>query len=139
MAIDKEEPVAMSSESRKRPAEAEDGTQTKRQRLQSSHAILSVGNLASCPYASPIVTADEMAKKGLRRGIALALQKVGFEGAAPEAMESFVAMAETCTQRQVLTPLRSMLTRIYRHYFARRRREGLHQRGAALPPRSQGF
>ncbi|GAB1319735.1 Transcription initiation factor TFIID subunit 8 [Madurella fahalii] len=86
----------MSSESRKRPAEeTQDGAQTKRQRLQPPRAILSVGNLASCPYASPIVTADEMAKKGLRRGIALALQKVGFDSAAPEAMESFVAMAET--------------------------------------------
>jgi hypothetical protein len=37
-----------------------------------------------------------LAKKGLRRGIALALQKVGFDSAAPEAMESFAAMAEMC-------------------------------------------
>jgi hypothetical protein len=95
----------MSSESRKRPAEdAQDGTQTKRQRIRSPYTILSVGPLGSSPCSSTLVTTDELAKKGLRRGIALALQKVGFDGAAPEAMESFVAMAETCTQPKVLSP-----------------------------------
>ncbi|KAL2017939.1 hypothetical protein VTK56DRAFT_1531 [Thermocarpiscus australiensis] len=86
----------MPSESRKRPAEADqNGSQSKRQRLRSSHTLLSFGKLGASPYCSPIVTTDELAKKGLRRGIALALQKVGFEGAATEAMESFVVMVET--------------------------------------------
>lgn len=94
-----EQPAAMASETRKRLAEDNDldGSQAKRQRLQSPHTILSLGKLGSSPYASSMTTTDELAKKGLRRGIALALQKVGFESAAPEAMESFVAMTETCT------------------------------------------
>lgn len=88
----------MESESRKRPAENDqDGSDAKRQRLQQPHTILSLGRLGASPYSSSIVTTDELAKKGLRRGIALAMQKVGFEGAAPEAMESFAVLAETCT------------------------------------------
>ncbi|KAK3305167.1 Bromodomain associated-domain-containing protein [Chaetomium strumarium] len=85
----------MATESRKRPAEAERaGSPTKRQRLQSAQTILSLGPPGLLPSYSPAVTTDELAKKGLRRGIALALQKVGFDSAAPEAMESFAAMAE---------------------------------------------
>ncbi|KAL2130044.1 hypothetical protein VTI74DRAFT_6955 [Chaetomium olivicolor] len=85
----------MHIESRKRPAENDqNGSHAKRQRIQPPHTILSLGQLGASPYASAAATSDELAKKGLRRGIALALQKVGFEGAAPEAMESFAAMAE---------------------------------------------
>ena len=41
-------------------------------------------------------TTDALAKAGLRRSIALVLQKVGFDTATPEAFESFVLMAEEC-------------------------------------------
>ncbi|KAL2258190.1 hypothetical protein VTK26DRAFT_8591 [Humicola hyalothermophila] len=86
----------MASDSRKRPAvNGPDASPAKRQRLQSPNTILSVGPLGSSQHASSAITTDELAKKGLRRGIALALQKVGFDSAAPEAMESFAAMAET--------------------------------------------
>jgi len=87
----------MSTESRRRsPEPDQDGPGAKRQRLQSPHTILSVGTPGASPYSSQMVTADDLANKGLRRGIALALDKVGFDGAAPEAMESFAAMAEAC-------------------------------------------
>lgn len=87
----------MATESRKRPAQPDrNGADAKRQRIQPPHALFSVGPSAPSPFSSGAMTTDELAKKGLRRGIALALQKVGFEGAAPEAMESFATMAETC-------------------------------------------
>jgi hypothetical protein len=87
----------MATEPRKRSAEPDhDASPAKRQRLQSPQTILSLGALGSSPYSSQLVTADELANKGLRRGIALALDQVGFVGAAPEAMESFTAMAEAC-------------------------------------------
>lgn len=86
--------ATMSTESRPEPDQ--DGVPAKRQRVQPPHTILSLGPLGSSPYSSQLVTADELANKGLRRGIALALDKVGFDGAAPEAMESFAAMAEAC-------------------------------------------
>ncbi|SPQ26410.1 360b3dd2-1d6e-4f7f-809f-640c50874fc1 [Thermothielavioides terrestris] len=86
----------MATESRKRPAEpSESDANAKRQRLQWPYTMLSVGPPQSSPYSSSAVTTDELAKKGLRRGIALALQKVGFDGAAPDAVESFALMAET--------------------------------------------
>ncbi|KAK4120083.1 hypothetical protein N657DRAFT_636777 [Parathielavia appendiculata] len=86
----------MSADSRKRPAEvSENGSVSKRQRLQSPYTILSVGQTGFSPYSSVAATVDELGKKGLRRGIALALQKVGFGSAEPEAMESFTLMAET--------------------------------------------
>jgi hypothetical protein len=47
-------------------------------------------------HLAVLTTAEELARKGLRRSIALALQKVGFEGATPDAMESFVSMTEEC-------------------------------------------
>ncbi|KAL2149039.1 hypothetical protein VTH82DRAFT_1725 [Thermothelomyces myriococcoides] len=87
----------MSTESRKRPADSdrEDCADAKRPRFQSPHTILSVGRLGSSPHASAAPTTEELASKGLRRAIALALEKVGFDSATPDAMESFAAMAET--------------------------------------------
>lgn len=88
----------MSTESRKRPAETDDdGSHAKRLRTESSHIILSLGQLGASQFASAAATTDDLANKGLKRGIALALQKVGFESATPDAMESFAAMAEACT------------------------------------------
>ena len=100
------ESATMSTESRKRPAESDHegaDADTKRQRVQPPHTILSLGPLGSSPYASTATTTDELANKGLRRAIALALEKVGFESAAPEAMESFAAMAETCMWPSILS------------------------------------
>jgi hypothetical protein len=92
----------MSAESRKRPAEAsQNGSESKRQRIRSPQTILSLGQAGSSPCISVAATVDELGKKGLRRSIALALQKVGFESAEPEAMESFTLMAETCMQPEV--------------------------------------
>jgi hypothetical protein len=91
------ESATMSTASRKRPAEPDkDGADAKRQRVQPPSTILSLGPLGSSPHSSTAATTDELANKGLRRAIALALEKVGFDSAAPEAMESFAAMAETC-------------------------------------------
>ncbi|KAL2145636.1 hypothetical protein VTI28DRAFT_6694 [Corynascus sepedonium] len=89
--------ATLSTESRKRPAETdqEDGGDAKRLRFRSPHTILSVGRLGSSPHASKTPTTEELANRGLRRAIALALEKVGFNAATPEAMESFAAMAET--------------------------------------------
>lgn len=42
-------------------------------------------------------TSEDLGRDGLRRSIALTLEHVGFDSASPEAMESFTAMAETCT------------------------------------------
>jgi hypothetical protein len=93
-----EESATMSIESRKRPAATDhDGSDAKRQRVQSPHVVLSVGKIGASSCASAAPTTDEVANKGLRRAVALALEKVGFEGAAPEAMESFTAMVEACT------------------------------------------
>jgi transcription initiation factor TFIID subunit 8 len=88
----------MSVESRKRSLTLEDDQARKKQKRLSSSVEVPVKEPApkAAQHISPIITPDELAKKGLRRGIALALQQVGFEGAAPEAMESFVAMTETC-------------------------------------------
>ncbi|KAH6613594.1 Bromodomain associated-domain-containing protein [Chaetomium sp. MPI-SDFR-AT-0129] len=89
----------MSTDSRKRSAEtaldSENGSaDTKRQRVQTPHTILSVGKTGLSPQASSAPTREDSAVKGLRRTIALTLEKVGFDGAAPEAMESFTAMTE---------------------------------------------
>lgn len=89
---------AMAQESRKRPAKNEDDqSSAKRQRTQDLGLVLSTGKIGDSPYSSStLTTAEELARKGLRRSIALTLQKVGFEGAAPEVIESFVSMTETC-------------------------------------------
>ncbi|KAH6842278.1 Bromodomain associated-domain-containing protein [Chaetomium sp. MPI-CAGE-AT-0009] len=91
-----ENTATMSIESRKRPAVTDhDSSDAKRQRVQSPHVILSVGQIGASPCSSTAATTDELANKGLRRAVALALEKVGFEGATPDAMESFTAMVET--------------------------------------------
>ncbi|KAK3332716.1 Bromodomain associated-domain-containing protein [Cercophora scortea] len=85
------------TESRKRAAEAQDDQpHAKRQRTASPYTILAIDKPpAALPHASPIPTSDELAKNGLRRGVALILQKVGFDSAKPEAVESLVVMVET--------------------------------------------
>jgi len=88
----------MALESRKRSADGDDDQPgAKRQRITPSNIILKYEPSAEqqqCLGAR--TTVEELARKGLRRSIALTLQKVGFEGAMPEAMESFVSIAEEC-------------------------------------------
>ncbi|KAK3347188.1 Bromodomain associated-domain-containing protein [Lasiosphaeria hispida] len=86
----------MALESRRRPAGGDDDEPSaKRRRTIPSQILLSAEALGVSVHSSALATPDELARKGLRRSIALALQHVGFEGAAPEAMESFVNMTET--------------------------------------------
>ncbi|KAJ4294652.1 hypothetical protein N0V88_004881 [Collariella sp. IMI 366227] len=107
----------MSTESRKRPAETDDdGSHAKRLRTESSHLILSLGQLGASQFASAAATTDDLANKGLKRGIALALQKVGFESAAPDAMESFAVMAEASA-----SDISSLVETVKRHSNAARR------------------
>jgi hypothetical protein len=90
--------LVMATESRKRPSPADSELpQTKRQ-CTVQHPDLPSDQADSQPSTNRPVTVgqDEIAKKGLERGIALVLQRVGFESATPEAMESFVSMTETC-------------------------------------------
>ncbi|KAM7223046.1 hypothetical protein V8F06_001602 [Rhypophila decipiens] len=86
--------TALTAPSQKRSADDTDSTivqpSVKRQKSTPPTAILGVENLPSTKVPTP----DSIAKTGLQRSIALALQKVGFESAAPEAMESFVAWTE---------------------------------------------
>ncbi|KAK0644361.1 WD40-repeat-containing domain protein [Cercophora newfieldiana] len=86
----------MALESRKRSAEGDDGQPgAKRQRMTSSQIFLSSeASLETQQHAAARTTAEALARNGLRRTIALALQKVGFDTAAPDAMESFVSMTE---------------------------------------------
>ena len=87
----------MAPDSRKRSADGSEGQpQTKRQCVAPGGPVLIAQKLGQSPAASTQPTSDELAKTALRRSIALALQRVGFDSATPDAMESFVLMAETC-------------------------------------------
>ncbi|KAK0615202.1 Bromodomain associated-domain-containing protein [Bombardia bombarda] len=89
--------MAPAPESRKRTAETQDdhSPEKKRQRTQPAHPIiLSTVKPGTSTQSSPLITHDDLAKTGLRRSVALALEKVGFDSASPEAMESFVAMTD---------------------------------------------
>ncbi|KAK1754039.1 WD40-repeat-containing domain protein [Echria macrotheca] len=93
--IDESSPT-MQDDTRKRPADADDESPpAKRQKSLPRTVILTVGVNDGPTHESPLMTTDAMARSGLRRGISLALRKVGFDGATPEAMEQFVTMAET--------------------------------------------
>jgi len=93
-----DEPTSMALESRKRSAEEGDGQPgPKRQRMTTSQIILrSEVSKESKQHAAALTTMEELARKGLRRSIALALEKVGFDGATADAMENFVSMTEEC-------------------------------------------
>ncbi|KAK3375586.1 Bromodomain associated-domain-containing protein [Lasiosphaeria ovina] len=92
--VDAPEPADRNS--RKRPAEADDDqSRSKRQRTsQPKRPFITIENI-SPSHTSTVMTAEDMARQGLRRSIAMTLQKVGFDSSLPEAMESFVSMAET--------------------------------------------
>ena len=92
------------TETRKRPSPAEPvdsltgARAKKRQRTGKVERGVEASSspIVTCKGASYATTVDELAKKGLRRGIALTLKRVGFGSATPDAMEGFVAMAEMC-------------------------------------------
>ncbi|KAK4227596.1 transcription initiation factor TFIID subunit 8 [Podospora fimiseda] len=90
----------LTPDSRKRSIEAEeDLSQSKKQRTESPSpqpvaTILAIEKLGSSPFASTLPTFDAIGKQGLRRSIALVLDSIGFDTARPEALESFVVMAE---------------------------------------------
>ncbi|KAK3954424.1 WD40-repeat-containing domain protein [Pseudoneurospora amorphoporcata] len=88
----------MATDTRKRPADAEGVQQSHPKRPKtntSSRTILAVEAIGKSPNASTAPSPDELAKNGLRRTIALALETVGFDGATPEALESFTIMTES--------------------------------------------
>ncbi|KAH7629576.1 Bromodomain associated-domain-containing protein [Sordaria sp. MPI-SDFR-AT-0083] len=88
----------MATDTRKRLADAEGAQPSPAKRPKtntSSRTILAVEAIGKSPNASTTPTPDELAKNGLRRTIALALETVGFDGATPEALESFTLMTET--------------------------------------------
>lgn len=90
----------MDSSIRKRPAEIENGAPpAKKQKTIPPTAILAVDG-AESSSVSKSKTADTLASDGLRRGIALVLQKVGFESASADAMEEFISMTDKCKRRR---------------------------------------
>ena len=60
-----------------------------------------------------IATADGIARDGLRRSIALVLDRVGFDSASEDALESFASMVETCmdsySTELITLPCRTLL------------------------------
>lgn len=88
---------AMAADSRKRSAEPnDDEPAAKRKREMPSSVILAIGPPEDSPCSVDLATSEELARKALRRSLSLVLQKVGFDTATPDAMESFVSMTETC-------------------------------------------
>lgn len=88
----------MSTQSRKRSPDVQedDGPGAKRKRVTPSTVILRTEYTDRLTHSPTLATPEELARRGLRRSIALTLQKVGFESASPDAMESFVSLTETC-------------------------------------------
>lgn len=72
----------------------------KRQKTgHSSPQETTIEDAADPPVSATAITTpspEHQAQLGLKRSIALALQHVGFDGATPEAMESYAATVETC-------------------------------------------
>jgi hypothetical protein len=111
---------AMAMETRKRSAEdGENEPDAKRQRVENPSIVVQFQGHGKSEHVSALTTAEELARTGLRRGIALALQKVGFDGASPDAMESFVSMAEECRISHFSCPCDSLLTARCRPFLAR--------------------
>ncbi|KAK4175003.1 WD40-repeat-containing domain protein [Triangularia setosa] len=86
----------MASEARKRTAEPIDHeSPAKRQRSEEADFNSAMEKLESLQI-SPSITHEEIARAGLRRAIALALNHVGFDSSAKDAMEMFTSMVEEC-------------------------------------------
>jgi len=92
-----DDPLAMAADPRKRSAEPnDDQPPAKRKREMPSSVILAIGPPEESPCSIDLATSEELARKAMRRSLSLALQKVGFDSATPDAMESFVSMTEIC-------------------------------------------
>lgn len=91
------------SSTRKRALTSQDDTpQTKRQRTSSRSSATESNEVATRSDAPPRpISTDELARKGLRRSIALVLERVGFDATSGEAMESFANIVETCKPARV--------------------------------------
>lgn len=95
-----DDPPAMAADSRKRLAEpTDDEPPSKRKRETPSSVILAIGPPEESPCSIDLATSEELARKAMRRSLSLVLQKVGFDTATPDAMESFVSMTEICKTR----------------------------------------
>lgn len=68
----------------------------KRLRLLPPHSTQQPEANGIAHEATGMITSGEVARAGIRRGIALALDQVGFEGATEEALESFTSIVDTC-------------------------------------------
>lgn len=91
----------MAAESPKKRASPspDDLPPAKRLRTDSLSAPQSVNLSATVGDTVPVSGAPNeynVHREGLQRSVALALDHVGFEAASEEAMESFIAMTETC-------------------------------------------
>ncbi len=92
-----EDSPTMESTSRKRPAPSDpDHPTSKRQRTSSSHTIPSPEGTDIPRHGASVESPDELAKKGLRRSIGLVLDKIGFDSADHQALETFTQLAEAC-------------------------------------------
>lgn len=86
----------------KRSLSPVDGQQpdSKRPRLKDSEIeVIQLEDDEISSIASLVPNPHYQARTGLQRSIAMVLNHDGFEGASPEAMESFTGMVETCELR----------------------------------------
>jgi transcription initiation factor TFIID subunit 8 len=69
----------------------------KRPRFEDSENVtIQIENQESRSIESSVPNPHYQARTGLQRSIAMVLNHDGFQGASPEAMESFTGMVETC-------------------------------------------
>lgn len=90
--------MAVDSPPRKRPSpDSEDlPIASKRQRTNSTHTVSPIPDVERIARKSTLPNFNEQNRMGIRRGIVLALNHVGFDTATDEALESFTQMTETC-------------------------------------------
>lgn len=75
-------------------------TDPKRPRLEGSeNEVILLDDDEVTSIASLVPNPHYQARTGLQRSIAMVLNHDGFQGASPEAMESFTGMVETCELR----------------------------------------
>ncbi|EON99472.1 putative bromodomain associated protein [Phaeoacremonium minimum UCRPA7] len=67
----------------------------KRQRTNSTHTVAPIPDVEKTARKPALPTFNEQSRMGIRRGIVLALNHVGFDTATDEALESFTQMTET--------------------------------------------
>jgi transcription initiation factor TFIID subunit 8 len=89
---------AMAEPRKRRPTQDGDldRPSSKRARTRAEDDIPLEEDVSLQSDALHLPSIDELAKNGLRRGVVLALQQVGFESASPAVLEGFTNMTETC-------------------------------------------